>query len=119
MKARFSFVFRQFKYRDAGKFTTKAGQEVHYKDAYILKCDDITEEDGDVSELEFTIPLDETDVINKLQKYKYMDEIVLELNIQMAKDKRTGYVKFIDVITEDKDIVDANGNSKPEQKKLF
>ena len=90
-------------------------EEIPYKEAYILRCDDVTE-DGEVDELEFTIPVNETAIINKLQKYKYMDEIVLELNIQMAKDKRTGHVKLIDVITEDKDIADANGDSKPEQK---
>ena len=117
MKARCSFVFRQFKHRDAGKFI-KEGKEIPYKEAYILRCDDVTE-DGEVDELEFTIPVNETAIINKLQKYKYMDEIVLELNIQMAKDKRTGYVKLIDVITEDKDIADSNRNLKPEQKKLF
>lgn len=117
MKARCSFIFRQFKHRDAGNFT-KAAEEIHYKEAYILKCDDVTE-DGEVYELEFTIPVDETDLINKLQMYKYMDEIVLELNIQMAKDKRTGYVKLVDVIMTNEDITDASGDSKPEQKKLF
>lgn len=117
MKARCSFVFRQFKHRDAGNFT-KAGEEIHYKEAYILKCDDVTEY-GEVDEMEFTIQVNETNLINKLQKYKYMDEIVLELNIQMAKDKRTGYVKLIDVIASNEDITEIDENSKPEQKKLF
>ena len=117
MKARCSFVFRQFKHRDAGKFI-KEGKEIPYKEAYILRCDDVTE-DGEVDEMEFTIPVEETVLINKLKIFKYMDEIVLELNIQMAKDKRTGYVKLIDVITEDKDIANSNRNLKPEQKKLF
>lgn len=86
MKARFSFVFRQFKHRDAGKFI-KEGKEIPYKEAYILRCDDVTE-DGEVDELEFTIPVNETAIINKLQKYKYMDEIVLELNIQNGKRQK-------------------------------
>ena len=118
MKARFSFVFRQFKYRDAGEFTTKAGEEVHYKEAYTLKCDDITE-DGEVYELEFTIPTEKTYLIEKLQMYKYMDEILLELCIYMHRDKRTAHVELKDVITEDEDIIDVGEDSKPKQKKLF
>lgn len=118
MKARFSFVFRQFKYRDAGEFTTKAGEEVHYKEAYTLKCDDITE-DGEVYELAFTIPVNETAIINKLQMYKYMDEIVLELCVYMHKDKRTAHVELKDVITADEDITGVSEDTKPKQKKLF
>ena len=117
MKARCSFVFRQFKHRNAGNFT-KAGEEIHYKEAYILKCDDVTD-DGEVDEMEFTIPVEETILINKLKIFKYMDEIVLELNIQMAKDKRTGYVKLVDVIITNEDITDVSENSKPKQKRLF
>lgn len=117
MEARFSFVFRQFKHRDAGKFT-KEGKEIPYKEAYILKCDDVTEY-GEVDEMEFTIPVDETDLINKLQMYKYMDEIVLELCVYMHKDKRTAHVELKDVITTNEDITNVNEDSKPKQKKLF
>ena len=117
MKARCSFVFRQFKHRDAGKFI-KEGKEIPYKEAYILRCDDVTE-DGEVDELEFTIPVNETAIINKLQMYKYMDEIVLELCVYMHKDKRTAHVELKDVITADEDITGVSEDTKPKQKKLF
>lgn len=117
MKARCSFVFRELKHRDAGKYT-KEGKETPYKEAYILKCDDVTE-DREVYELEFTIPVDETYLINKLQMYKYMDEIVLELCVYMHKDKRTAHVELKDVITADEDITGVSEDSKPKQKKLF
>ena len=117
MKARFNFVFREFKHREAGKYT-KEGKEIPYKEAYILKCDDVTD-DGEVYELEFTIPTEETYLIDKLQMYKYMDEIVLELYVYMHRDKRTAHVELKDVITANEDITEVNKNSKPEQKKLF
>ena len=66
MKARFNFVFREFKHREAGKYT-KEGKEIPYIEAYILKCDDVTD-DGEVYELEFTIPTEETYLIYNFSK---------------------------------------------------
>lgn len=120
MIARSKFIFREFKYRKSGAFNDK-GKDVQFSEAYILKCDDVTE-DGEVFDLEFTIPVEETELINILKGYKYMDEIVLDLYIYMIKSKKgTAYIKLKDVVipnTNNTNEVEDSGHS-PKQTKLF
>lgn len=110
MTVKGKFVFREFKHRDAGSWR-KNGETINYDEAYILRLDYMTAE-GELFEGELKVGVTETELINKLSKFKTYDDIVLEFDVILLwKDNIK--LKIREVIFENKKV----DGSK--QKKLF
>lgn len=103
------FKFRELKYRKAGSWQPEKDKDpVQYGETYILKIDEITE-DGELLEGEFKIGVDETNLINKLSRFKPFEDITLEIYVYMKKDKAKLKVK--DVVFQD-DIIKEKTSKK-------
>lgn len=79
MKAKGEFVFKGLEKRDGGEFLNDKGQKVSYKEAYVLKVDEIV--DGSINERKLKVDTGNTSLIDSLKKLKPYDKIELECDV--------------------------------------
>ena len=100
MKCQGEFVFKTFTHRPSGKFTTPEGEEREYKSAYVLKVDEIGE-DNSINERKFKIPEDNTILVNTLKEIQAYQKINLIFNVRIYTSGAT--IEVADVETEKED----------------
>lgn len=90
--------FKELKHQKAGSFRPTASSEtVKYAEKYIFKFADISEE-GELFEGQVKINIDDTNLINKLSKFKPFDDITVEIYF----DIKPNYTRILlkDVLLE-------------------
>ena len=92
-----NFIYKGIKKREAGSFITKEGKEVQYDEAYILKFDEIRENE-EIFERKTKVDINDVNLISKLQTFKLYQPIILSFNVDFLKDN-TAIIKLIDVDT--------------------
>lgn len=102
MKAEGLFVFKTLTHRPAGKFTTAEGKEQEYKSAYILKVDEIGE-DNSINERKFKIEEDKAILINALRELQAYQQINIIFNVRLYSSGATIEVSDVEVVTKDED----------------
>ena len=92
--------FKELKHQQAGSFRPKPDSEpIEYAEKYIFKFADVTA-DGELFEGEVKIDVNDTNLIDKLSKFKPFDDITVEIYF----DIKPKYTKVIlkDVILDKK-----------------
>ena len=84
MKAIGEFVYKGLEKRDAGKFVNDKGQEINYKDSYILKVDEVFE--GSVNERKLKIDKENLGLVEALKKLKLYDRVNLECEVLLYQN---------------------------------
>ena len=100
MKAKGLFVFKTLTHRPAGKFTTPEGEEREYNSAYVLKVDEIGE-DNSINERKFKIAENKTSVINDLRVLDAYSKIEITFDVRLYASGATIEVSDINVAFED------------------
>ena len=67
------------KKRAGGEFTNDKGQVVKYGESYVLKVDEIV--DGSINERKLKVDVNNTSLINELNKLKPYDHVNLECDV--------------------------------------
>ena len=101
MECKGLFVFKSLILRPAGTFKDAEGKDIEYPASYILKVDQI-EENDDVNERKFKVNTKDKELINKLNQFKIYDNIVLIFKITLYKSKMS--MVLIDVSDNIEDI---------------
>ena len=86
MECKGLFVFKSLILRPAGTFKDAEGKDIEYPASYILKVDQI-EENDDVNERKFKVNTKDKELINKLNQFKIYDNIVLIFKITLYTSK--------------------------------
>ena len=94
MECKGLFVFKSLILRPAGTFKDAEGKDIEYPASYILKVDQI-EENDDVNERKFKVNTKDKELINKLSQFKIYDNIVLIFKITLYTSKMS--MSLIDV----------------------
>ena len=94
MECKGLFVFKSLVLRPAGTFKDAEGKDIEYPASYILKVDQI-EENDDVNERKFKVNTKDKELINKLSQFKIYDNIVLIFKITLYTSKMS--MSLIDV----------------------
>lgn len=84
MKAKGEFVFKGLDKRAGGEFVNDKGQSVKYPESYILKVDEVV--DGSINERKLKIDVNNTSLINELNKLKPYDHINLECDVVLYQN---------------------------------
>lgn len=85
MKARGEFVFKGLDKRDGGEFVNDKGQNVKYNESYILKVDEIGE-DNSINERRLKVDPKNLSLVDKLKKLKAYDKINLECDVLLYQN---------------------------------
>ena len=101
MECKGLFVFKSLILRPAGTFKDAEGKDIEYPASYILKVDQI-EENDDVNERKFKVNTKDKELINKLSQFKIYDNIVLIFKITLYTSKMS--MVLIDVSDNIEDI---------------
>ncbi len=101
MECKGLFVFKSLILRPAGTFKDAEGKDIEYPASYILKVDQI-EENDDVNERKFKVNTKDKELINKLNQFKIYDNIVLIFKITLYTSKMS--MVLIDVSDNIEDI---------------
>ena len=101
MECKGLFVFKSLILRPAGTFKDAEGKDIEYPASYILKVDQI-EENDDVNERKFKVNTKDKELINKLNQFKIYDNIVLIFKITLYTSKMS--MVLIDVSDNREDI---------------
>ena len=101
MECKGLFVFKSLILRPAGTFKDAEGNDIEYPASYILKVDQI-EENDDVNERKFKVNTKDKELINKLNQFKIYDNIVLIFKITLYTSKMS--MVLIDVSDNIEDI---------------
>ena len=101
MECKGLFVFKSLILRPAGTFKDAEGKDIEYPASYILKVDQI-EENDDVNERKFKVNTKDKELINKLNQFKIYDNIVLIFKITLDTSKMS--MVLIDVSDNIEDI---------------
>lgn len=101
MECKGLFVFKSLILRPAGTFKDAEGKNIEYPASYILKVDQI-EENDDVNERKFKVNTKDKELINKLNQFKIYDNIVLIFKITLYTSKMS--MVLIDVSDNIEDI---------------
>lgn len=81
MKCIGDFKFKGIEKRDGGKFTNTKGDEITYKESYLIKLDELSEE-GKIYNRDFKIPID-SPLVEPLLITKPYTDITLEFDIKI------------------------------------
>ena len=101
MECKGLFVFKSLILRSAGTFKDAEGKDIEYPASYILKVDQI-EENNDVNERKFKVNTKDKELINKLNQFKIYDNIVLIFKITLYTSKMS--MVLVDVSDNIEDI---------------
>ena len=101
MECKGLFVFKSLILRPAGTFKDAEGKDIEYPASYLLKVDQI-EENDDVNERKFKVNTKDKELINKLNQFKIYDNIVLIFKITLYTSKMS--MVLIDVSDNIEDI---------------
>lgn len=81
MNCRGSFVFRDFRKVDAGKFVNASGETIEYAERYNLKVDEITNKG--IQERIFKVATDNTNVLNSVKNLQPYDKVIIDFDVQV------------------------------------
>ncbi len=84
MKAIGNFVFKGLEKRPGGTFKNDKGQDINYNESYLLKVDEVTDES--INERKLKIPIENTTLINSLNKLKPYDHVTLECEVSLYQN---------------------------------
>lgn len=84
MKCQGKFVFRGIERKDAGVFKNERGEEIAYKESYVLLLDENTENGR--KERKFKIAID-SPIIKDLQGKKLYEDIILEFDVTIYSSR--------------------------------
>lgn len=84
MKAKGNFVFKGLDKRAGGEFINDKGQSVKYHESYILKVDEVT--DGSINERKLKVDVNNTSLLNELNKLQPYDKIDLECDVVLYQN---------------------------------
>ena len=97
MECKGLFVFKSLILRPAGTFKDAEGKDIEYPASYILKVDQI-EENDDVNERKFKVNTKDKELINKLSQFKIYDNIVLIFKITLYTSKMSMSLRITHII---------------------
>ena len=84
MRAKGEFVFKGLEKKAGGEFVNAKGDSVKYGERYLLKVDELT--DNSVDERKLKVDVNNTSLVDALQKLKIYDKIVLECDIVLYQN---------------------------------
>lgn len=97
MKCNGNFVFKSITHKNAGSFTNDEGKEISYKASYVLKVDELCQ-NNEINERKFKISEDKTVLINTLKSLEPYTKISLEFNVTLYTSSVS--LELIDVSTD-------------------
>lgn len=84
MRAKGNFVFKGLDKRAGGEFTNDKGQAIKYDESFVLKVDELV--DGSINERKLKINVNNTTLLNELNKLKPYDKIDLECDVVLYQN---------------------------------
>ena len=93
MKAEGTFIFKQIKSREGGKFTNQTGMVIEYPASHVLTFDE-KDEKGELHERKIKVSNDQVELIaflSKLKSYSFVD-----LTFDVGFNQNGCYLKLID-----------------------
>ncbi|MCI8393308.1 MAG: hypothetical protein HFJ23_05970 [Clostridia bacterium] len=84
MRAKGEFVFKGLEKKDGGEFLNAQGQNIKYDERYILKVDEVV--DNDVNERKLKVDVNNTSLVDALKKLKIYDKIVLDCDVLLYQN---------------------------------
>lgn len=80
MKCKGNFKYKGIKKRDSGIFQNDKGEEIKYKECYLIKLDEVTE--SGVYERTFKIATD-SQLLNTLSQIQLYQDVLVEFEVQI------------------------------------
>lgn len=80
MKCKGNFKFKGLQKRDGGVFKNNKGEEIQYKESYVIKADEETE--NGIYERQFKIAID-SPLVKVLEGLEVYDDIEIEFDVKI------------------------------------
>jgi len=80
MKCKGNFKYKGLQKRDGGVFKNNKGEEIQYKESYVIKADEETE--NGIYERSFKIPVD-SPLVKDLKDLELYTDIEIEFNVRI------------------------------------
>lgn len=84
MRAKGEFVFKGLENKAGGEFVNDKGQNVKYGERYLLKVDEVV--DNEINERKLKVDVNNTSLVDALKKLKPYDKIVLECDVLLYQN---------------------------------